>query len=87
MDGVKLEFEDDAIREIAKKSLERKTGARGLRSIMENVMMDYMYDIPSDDEIDKLTITKEIVDSHLLLDQNMGEQDSSSDKDSDQESA
>ena len=54
---------------------------------MENVMMDYMYDIPSDDEIDKLTITKEIVDSHLLLDQNMGEQDSSSDKDSDQESA
>ncbi|MGN8773429.1 ATP-dependent Clp protease ATP-binding subunit ClpX [Candidatus Weimeria sp. HCP3S3_B5] len=87
MDGVKLEFEDDAIREIAKKSLERKTGARGLRSIMENVMMDYMYDIPSDDEIDKLTITKEIVDSHLLLDQKMGEQDSSSDKDSDQESA
>ena len=87
MDGVKLEFEDDAIREIAKKSLERKTGARGLRSIMENVMMDYMYDIPSDDEIDKLTITKEIVDSHLLLDHNMGEQDSSSDKDSDQESA
>lgn len=68
MDGVDLRFEDDAIREIARKSLERKTGARGLRAIMENVMMDYMYEIPSDDDMKELTITKEIVDSHLLLD-------------------
>ena len=66
LDNVKLTFEDDAIREIAKKSLERKTGARGLRAIMETVMMDYMYDVPSED-VDELVITKEIVDKHLIL--------------------
>ncbi|MDD6550522.1 MAG: ATP-dependent Clp protease ATP-binding subunit ClpX [Lachnospiraceae bacterium] len=68
LDDVKLTFDDDAIREIAKKSLERKTGARGLRAIMENVMMDYMYDVPSDDDVHELRITKEIVDKHLILD-------------------
>ncbi|MGN0240737.1 MAG: ATP-dependent Clp protease ATP-binding subunit ClpX [Candidatus Weimeria sp.] len=66
LDNVKLTFEDDAIREIAKKSLERKTGARGLRAIMETVMMDYMYDVPSED-VDELVITKDIVDKHLIL--------------------
>ena len=49
MDHVKLDFEQDAIEAIADKALERKTGARGLRSIMESVMMDTMYEIPSDD--------------------------------------
>lgn len=68
LDDVELTFDDDAIREIAKKSLERKTGARGLRAIMENVMMDYMYDIPSEDDVHELRITKEIVDKHLILD-------------------
>ncbi len=68
LDDVELTFEDDAIREIAKKSLERKTGARGLRAIMENVMMDYMYDMPSEDDVHELRITKEIVDKHLILD-------------------
>lgn len=53
--------------EIAKKSLERKTGARGLRSIMENVMMDYMFSIPSDDSITNLTIDKKIVQNNTLL--------------------
>ena len=52
--------------EIAKKSIERKTGARGLRAIMENVMMDYMYSVPSDESIKELTITKEIVDDNML---------------------
>jgi len=61
-DGVDLRFEQDAIVEIAKKALERKTGARGLRSIMENVLMDVMYRIPSDDTIEKCIITKEVID-------------------------
>ena len=47
MDGVKLTFDDDALIAIAKKALERKTGARGLRAIMEGVIMDLMYEIPS----------------------------------------
>lgn len=59
IDGVELEFDDDAIRAIAKRSFERKTGARGLRAIMESVMMDSMYKIPSDSQVVKCIITKE----------------------------
>ena len=59
---MELRFEDDAIEEIAKKALERKTGARGLRSIMENVLMDVMYQIPSDDTIQLCIVTKEVID-------------------------
>ena len=62
LDEVELEFTDDALVEVAKKSLERKTGARGLRSILEKVMNDVMYRIPSDDTIAKCIITKEAVD-------------------------
>lgn len=62
MDGVELSFEEDAIIDIADKALERKTGARGLRSIMESVMMDTMYEIPSDDSIVECVITKDAVD-------------------------
>ena len=61
-DDVELRFEDDAIVEIAKKAMERKTGARGLRSIMENVLMDVMYEIPSDDTIQLCVISKEVID-------------------------
>ena len=61
MDNVQLEFEEDAIKEIANKAMERKTGARGLRSIMEDVMMDVMYDIPSDPSIEKCVVTKECI--------------------------
>ena len=61
MDGVDLEFEPDAVTEIAKQAMERKTGARGLRSIIEKIMMDIMYEIPSDDTIQKCTITKQVV--------------------------
>ena len=61
-DGVKLRFEDDAVEAIAGLAVERKTGARGLRSIMENVMMDVMYQIPSDDTIRECRITKEAVE-------------------------
>ena len=59
LDDVKLEFDEEAVRLIAAKALERKIGARGLRSIMEDIMMDVMFEIPSDDTIQKCTITKE----------------------------
>ncbi len=62
LDGIELEFKDDAIEAIADKSLERKTGARGLRAIMESTLMDLMYRIPSDEMIWKCTITKEAVE-------------------------
>lgn len=68
MDDVDLEFDRDALVEIAKKSIERKTGARGLRAIMENVMMDYMYNVPSDKSIKIVQVTKDMVDENLLLD-------------------
>lgn len=62
LDEVELEFTEDAVREVAKKSFERKTGARGLRSILESVMNEVMFEIPSDDTISKCIITKESVD-------------------------
>ncbi len=57
-DDVELTFEEDAVRTIAKQALERKTGARGLRSIREKAMMDVMFRIPSDDTIEECVITK-----------------------------
>ena len=62
MDEVDLEFTPQAVEAIAKKSFERKTGARGLRSIIEEVMMDTMYTIPSDDNVAKCTITEDAVE-------------------------
>ena len=61
LDGVALDFETEALEEIADITLARKTGARGLRAIMENVMMDTMYHVPSDDSIKKCLITKNTV--------------------------
>ena len=61
MDGVKLTFEEDALREIAKKAYARKTGARGLRAIIEEVMKDIMFDLPSDDNAGECIVTKETV--------------------------
>jgi ATP-dependent Clp protease ATP-binding subunit ClpX len=62
LDNVELEFEEEALRAIAKKSLSRKTGARGLRAILEEIMMDIMFVIPSDDTIAKCIITKDTVE-------------------------
>lgn len=59
LDSVCLEFTDDAIREIAKRAFEKKTGARGLRSIIEKMMLELMYSLPSQNEIEKCVITKE----------------------------
>lgn len=62
LDGVKLEFTEDALQAIAHLAVDRKTGARGLRSIMESVMMDIMYEIPSDSSIGICTITGDVVE-------------------------
>ena len=56
MENVDLEIREDALLEIAKKAIERKSGARGLRSIMENILLDLMYDIPSDQNIEKVVL-------------------------------
>lgn len=64
MDDVELEIEDDALNAIVELAVERKTGARGLRSIMENVMMDAMYEVPSNKDITKCIITKDVVTNH-----------------------
>ena len=61
MDGVKLEFTQDALEAIVDKAIERKTGARGLRSIIEEIMRDIMFEVPSNPKIEKCTITKETV--------------------------
>lgn len=61
LDNVELEFDDEALIEIAKKAIERKTGARGLRSIIETIMLDVMFDLPSREDIKKCIITKEAV--------------------------
>ncbi len=64
MEGVKLEFTDDALAAIAKKAIARKTGARGLRSIMENMLMDTMYEIPDKEGVDKVIVSKETVEDN-----------------------
>ena len=63
LDGCELEIEEDAISAVAKKAIERKTGARGLRSILEGVMTDIMYEIPSNPDIKKFIVTKEMIDN------------------------
>ncbi len=62
LDDVKLEFTDDALEAIAEQAVERKTGARGLRAIIEKVMTDIMYEIPSDDSIGICTITRDVIE-------------------------
>ena len=71
MDNVKLEFEEEAVRAIAKEAFKRKTGARALRGIVEELMLDVMYELPSRKDVSRCTITKEMVDkrstAELLL--------------------
>ncbi|MCL2437289.1 MAG: ATP-dependent Clp protease ATP-binding subunit ClpX [Clostridiales bacterium] len=66
MDNVELEIEDEAIVRIAEKAIERKTGARGLRSILEKIMTDIMYEIPSRDDVKKCIITKGTIDNDIM---------------------
>lgn len=62
LDEVKLEFNDDALHAIAKKALKKDTGARALRAIIEEFMLDIMYEIPKDDNIGEVIITKEYIE-------------------------
>ncbi|MBB3603114.1 ATP-dependent Clp protease ATP-binding subunit ClpX [Mycolicibacterium sp. BK556] len=66
MDGVELEFADDALDAIADQAIHRGTGARGLRAIMEEVLLPVMYDIPSRDDVAKVVVTKETVQDNVL---------------------
>ena len=74
IDGVELEFKDDALEAIVNKAIELKTGARGLRSIIEGIMTDIMFEIPSNDKITKCIITKETVENgkepEVVVDEN-----------------
>lgn len=62
LDEVKLEFEDEALEAIAEQALEKKTGARALRAIIEDFMLDIMYEIPKDDNIGTVTITRDYIE-------------------------
>lgn len=64
MDDVKLEFTNDALQEIAKKALSRNTGARGLRAVVEEAILDIMYDLPSEKDVEKCIITPEVIKEH-----------------------
>jgi ATP-dependent Clp protease ATP-binding subunit ClpX len=66
MDGVELEFSQDALEAIAEQAIHRGTGARGLRAIMEEVLLPVMYDIPSRDDVAKVVVTKETVEDNVL---------------------
>ena len=76
LDEIKLSFEEEALAEVARLSIERKTGARGLRAILENCMIDYMYELPTREDISECIITKEVIENKgkaIYIDQN-GEQ-------------
>ncbi|MEG0966900.1 MAG: ATP-dependent Clp protease ATP-binding subunit ClpX [Pseudomonas sp.] len=62
MEGVDLEFRSDALKSVARKALERKTGARGLRSILEGILLDTMYEIPSQKDVSKVVIDESVID-------------------------
>ncbi|MCL2707850.1 MAG: ATP-dependent Clp protease ATP-binding subunit ClpX [Defluviitaleaceae bacterium] len=74
LDNVRLEFEEGALRAIAKLAIERKTGARGLRAIVEGVLTDIMYDVPSENNVEKCIVTRDTVESksppELVLNEN-----------------
>jgi ATP-dependent Clp protease ATP-binding subunit ClpX len=61
MEGVEVDFREDALRAVAEKAMERKTGARGLRSILEAVLLDTMYDLPSTDSVTKVVIDDSVI--------------------------
>ena len=61
-DGVEILFEDDALLTVAQKAIKLKTGARGLRTIMEDAMLDIMYEVPGNDNVQKVIITKEVIE-------------------------
>ena len=66
IDNVELEFTEDALKAIADEAIARKTGARGLRAIVEDIMIDVMFDVPSDENISKVIITEATIKSKQL---------------------
>jgi ATP-dependent Clp protease ATP-binding subunit ClpX len=62
MEGVRLEFADDALRAVARKGIARKTGARGLRSIMESILLDTMFDLPMMNGVEEVVINREVAE-------------------------
>ena len=64
MDGVELEFTDEALRAIAQQAIERKSGARGLRAIIEGILLDIMFELPVRDDVKKCIVTEETVRKH-----------------------
>ena len=62
MEDCEVEFRDDALKAVSRKAMERKTGARGLRSILEQVLLDTMYDLPSMDEVTKVVVDADVID-------------------------
>ena len=61
MEGVEIEFRENALYAVARKAMDRKTGARGLRTILENVLLDTMYDLPSEDSISKVVVDESVI--------------------------
>jgi ATP-dependent Clp protease ATP-binding subunit ClpX len=64
MEGVELDFKEDALRSVARKAMQRKTGARGLRTILENVLLDTMYDLPSLRNVQKVVVDEQVIEGH-----------------------
>jgi ATP-dependent Clp protease ATP-binding subunit ClpX len=64
MEGVELDFREDALRSVARKAMQRKTGARGLRTILENVLLDTMYDLPSLRNVQKVVVDEQVIEGH-----------------------
>jgi ATP-dependent Clp protease ATP-binding subunit ClpX len=64
MEGVELEFREDGLRAIARKAMQRKTGARGLRTIMEGTLLDTMYDLPSLKGVQKVVVDESVIEGH-----------------------
>ena len=62
MEGIELRFQDEALSSISKKAIERKTGARGLRSIMEGILLDTMFELPGLDGVEEVVISREVVE-------------------------
>ena len=80
MEGAEIDFREDALIAIAEKAMERKTGARGLRSILEDVLLEVMYKLPSEPEISKVVIDKNVINGTsepLLIYENVDQQQAS----------
>ena len=83
IEGVELEFHQDALVAIAKKAMDTKTGARGLRGIIENIMLDIMFEVPSNENIEKVIITKEVVEKQVEPIMSLGPKNESKNKKND----